>query len=345
MNTHLKSFLLGLTGLVAAYVLATVDSLRGTTLLGDYGPFVVSMTPVVVNFLRKQIEAWINGQNDQNPPPPPEPKTPDFSVVSNVGPMSLLALVLCGNSLNAADEVEKPKSVPMEAAVGAAETPQAEISGQQPSRAGEIVIWSSEESTGKPTSISWDVRPVLPGTTQAVAVDGGKRVILASFPGTYTVRLVVSNARGHSITERALVVSNGPPGPGPAPIPTPNPPQPKPDPSPNPGPPAEGEFGIAPVIFTAASRVASPNRAAEASKLADAAEAIAAQVSAGTMSKPQDIVNAIAAELKALPDSWDGVKEQSRSKLEGYWFSGKLKTVDRWAVLLREIAVGLRAVR
>lgn len=150
------------------------------------------------------------------------------------------------------------------------------------------------------------------------------------------------------------------PGPQPEPQPQPIPPKPVP-PGPQPLPPPDpivpvGEFGIAPKIYAIGSKVDSQTRAAEAKQLADACDVFAAQIAAGTMTDPQALLNEMAMKLKAFP-AWKssvgpiGVAIQEAIKANPVRFkvngvlSFTMADPSAWQVLLKEIGVGLRAVK
>ena len=148
------------------------------------------------------------------------------------------------------------------------------------------------------------------------------------------------------------------PTPGPSPVPEPTPPGPAPTPGPDPGPKPDppvpapdqplpvGEFdGLPLLVKTAASAVSSPNKVAEAKLLADAAESLASQVAAGALTDPQKIANGMAAEIAKQGSAWKPFSLAVGSRLQALYLGGKLKTLDRWSVLLREAAIGLRAVK
>ena len=59
-NKHLKSFLLGLTGVVGTYVLQWASNED----FGIYTPIVATMIPVIVNSIIKSINDQLNGPDN-----------------------------------------------------------------------------------------------------------------------------------------------------------------------------------------------------------------------------------------------------------------------------------------
>ena len=111
----------------------------------------------------------------------------------------------------------------------------------------------------------------------------------------------------------------------------------------------DGVFRIAKLAFDLAQLVDSANRVEQAHALADAADAVAASIAAGTLEKPQEILRAIlAANNAALGTSmlaWTPWGTAIGLKLQELYKAGRLTQTGDWAVCLREIAIGLRAVK
>lgn len=243
--------------------------------------------------------------------------------------------------------------------------PTAIINGPKTAEAGEELIFDASMSEGEPTLYAWRVFPQLQGRKQLTLLDGGKRMRLASFPGTYLVRLMVANAEGIADHEHQVTIPGPtpcPPAPSPSPVvpvpvPVPTPtPTPGPTPAPAPVPPAPpmpdplpaGEFdGLPAAVRVLALLVNSPNRATEAAKLADALEAVAAQAAAKTLTNPLSIVSAIGTAFNgSVPAAWDAdFRVKAVSKMKALYEAGKLPTPERWAAMLREVVAGLRSVK
>ena len=252
--------------------------------------------------------------------------------------------------------------------------PTAIINGPKSAEPGEELIFDASMSEGDPTLYAWRVFPQLAGRKQLTVLDGGKKVRLASFPGTYLVRLMVANTEGiadheHQVTIPGSVpcppaptpspvvptpVPNPAPGPTPVPVPTPTPVPPPPTPGPVPPVPPipdtlpAGEFdGLPAAVRVLALLVNSPNRATEAAKLADALEAVAAQAAAKTLTNPLAIVSAIGTAFNgSVPAAWDAdFRVKAVSRMKALYEGGKLPTPERWAAMLREVVIGLRSVK
>jgi hypothetical protein len=230
--------------------------------------------------------------------------------------------------------------------VAMAAPPKAEISGKAPAMAGDVCILEATSKGGEPRHCTWTISPEISGATQLVELDQGRRCVVATRPGTITIRLVMSNADGHSLAERVLTIAGPTPTPGPSPTPTPNP-NPKPTPTPQPDPGATlpaGEFdGLPRAVYAAARDLSTPTRSADCVALAEAAEGIAARVAAGTLRDRQTILNDMAAAIRERGEPWQPFSKRVGDRLKSLVYAGKLPTAERCAALLREAAVGLRA--
>lgn len=228
-------------------------------------------------------------------------------------------------------------------------------------------------ASAKNVTIAWKVFPPVPNVRMIEARDGGTVARLTTIAGRWSI-LCAYHIEGEPIrfvTHETTVPGTPytpPPGPSPTPpnpVPNPNPPTPPtppepkppappmptpPEPDPTPKPPAPaplppGEFnGLPARVKDLVEAVNSPSRKAEATKLADAIEAIAAQISAGTLSGPQNIVNALGAALNAnTTPAWDESRAKMVDALKALYLAGKLKTPAAWATLLRDVVMGIRA--
>lgn len=223
----------------------------------------------------------------------------------------------------------------------------------------------------KAVAIHWSVYPKVVGVTMIEAREGGKIGRLTTISGTWLVTAQY-HYDGEEIreTEPTVIHVPGVPyvtpiGPVPAPPAPPVPPNPTPPvPTPVPVPPVPtppmptppgptpdvvlpaGEFGELPkLVREAASKIESSNRVAEARQLASAAEGLAAQIAAGTLSDNQLIANSMAGEIAKLGAAWKPFSLAVGTRLKLLYLGGKLNSAERWAVLLREAAVGLNAVK
>lgn len=237
----------------------------------------------------------------------------------------------------------------------------------------------------KAVAIRWSVYPKVAGVMMIEARNGGSAAKLTTISGTWLVTAQYHYEGDEiRETEPTVIHVPGvpyvtpigpvppaptppaPPSPGPAPAPMPTPPGPAPmppmplppspptPPSPMPTPPGPtpdvvlpaGEFGELPkLVRDAANRIESANRVAEAKQLATAAEVLAAQVAAGTLSDTQQIANGMAAEIAKLGGAWKPFSLSVGTRLKLLYLGGKLNSAERWAVLLREAATGLNAVK
>lgn len=212
--------------------------------------------------------------------------------------------------------------------------PRAVIQGPEPGIAGEILTLDATESEGDPTHYSWEITPEIPGRRQLKPfADKGdpdnSKVIVATFPGTYLLRLTVSNAEGHHTAYRQWTLQGkAPPTPGPSPVPPgplppepqpepmpePDPPPPRPDPNPAPDPlpppkpkPPEplpaGEFNIAAGIDDIVDRLPSRDLETQRRRVAAELEAGAAKIAAGAVSTADQVIdNVFATALRAAGD-------------------------------------------
>lgn len=281
-------------------------------------------------------------------PAPQFPDDPGRPESSGLVPMVMLAVMLSSGSAWAV----QPKAI---------------VNGPKVAEAGEELIFDASMSEGDPELFEWRVYPALAGKKQLTILDGGKRVRLSSYPGTYLIRLMVANREGISDHDHQVYIPGPvpcppapPPSPGPAPVvpvPVPNPvPTPGPMPSPAPVPPVPpmpdvlpaGEFdGLPAAVRALALAVNSASRTVEAAKLADALEAVASQISAGSLKSPDAIVKAIGAAFNgSVSPVWDTeFRVRAVARMKDLFVAGKLGTGDRWAAMLREVVVGLRSVK
>lgn len=290
-----------------------------------------------------QVLAWVKALKEATKPKLPEvPPRPPAST-------PLIAFMLCLGM----------------GGVAMAEAPSAIINGPRTAEPGEEIILDLSQSEGMPTLFKWSIYPKLEGRKQLTLIEGGKKVRVASFPGTYIVRGMVANAEGISDHEHQITIPGTipcPPAPEPKPItPTPVPIVPTPGPTPiiPPAPPTPpmppvpdvlpvGEFdGLPAAVRALALKVQTTNRPAEALALANALEAISAQLAAGTLTDPSLIVSAIGDAFNtSVPASWDGeFRAPAVAKIKALYQASKLNTPARWSVMLREVVAGLKSIK
>lgn len=220
-------------------------------------------------------------------------------------------------------------------------------------------------ATAKAVTIAWKVFPNVPNVRMVEAREGGTVARLTTIAGRWSI-ICAYHIEGEPIrfatheTTVPGVPYTPPPGPPPSPPPVPptppapTPPTPQPPDPPGPVPPGPtpepalppGQFDNLPTrVRDLAATVNSPTRAAEAKKLADALEAIAAQ-HAGVPLTPQAIVNNLTVALNdATSPPWDEARAKVVTALREIYVAGKLKPPSLWSTLLREVALGLRAVK
>lgn len=328
---------------LASTALANIFQRAATAKLSD-------QTQSDLQTLLNQFNLLINNTPPAPVKPDPQlPSFPDRNVTDGSTPIIvfLFMLMFCGSA--------------------AAAPPVAIISGPRTAEPGEEVILDASTSEGDPKVFAWRIYPQLAGRKQLTVLEGGKRVRVASFPGRYLVRVMMANEDGISDHDHVVNIPGAapcPPAPDPSPGPAPGPivptPTPDPGPAPAPVPPAPpmpvpppvpdlppGEFdGLPAAIKALAMTVVSPNRAAEAAKLADAFEVIAAKFAAGTLT-PIESPKAIAEAFNSATSSaWDSeFRKKAVAKLKQVYDAGKLSSPDRWRAFFIEAAIGLRAVK
>lgn len=245
--------------------------------------------------------------------------------------------------------------------------PKPQIDGPVTAVAGDMITLDATKSVGV-KHFRWRLlAPQIPGRKLLEAAPDNKTCRIASYPATYVVQLLVGNEEGVDAVTHQIIVSGEcvtplpnppaptptpvPPGPGPGPGPTPDPgPTPPPVPPPNPDPVfPPGQFSISLDVYKWASAVESPKRAQECLALAQAGEALAAQIAAGTVKGDQAILNAIGAALELSTNgdvaAWKPFRQQLANRVKTIYFAGKLKSAADWSALIREVSLGLKAVK
>ncbi len=224
------------------------------------------------------------------------------------------------------------------------------IEGPSQAIAGDMVILDATKSAGV-KHFRWRLlSPVISGRKMMEVAADNKSVRLATYPGTYVVQLLVGNDEGVDATTHQVIVTGDcvpqpeppvpvPPGPGPTPVPVP-----VPEPSFPPG-----QFSISADAYKWAMAVTAEKRADEAHAMATSCESLAAQVAAGTVKGDQTILNAIGAAFDAGVGSdaaaWKQFRSQLAERVKTIYFDGNRKGPMDWAPLLREVSLGLKAVK
>lgn len=220
--------------------------------------------------------------------------------------------------------------------------PEPKIIGPTGGQPGDILLLDATQSVAE--HFDWQVTPKLPeGRPTILPIEGGKKCLVTSVPGAYTVFLAASNPEGVKIVEWGINVGGDPTPPTPGP-PTPTPPIPTP-PTPD-----NGKFGLAADVAKWAATVSGPARVDDAHKLAGAFEAAAAEIVAGQETQPQQFLAVLmrhnsAAITKDRQAAWAAFSDAFVAKVTELYKAGKLVARDDWATLFREISAGLAAVR
>lgn len=238
---------------------------------------------------------------------------------------------------------------------GQAGEPRPFIEGPSTAIGGQLVTLDASKSEDC-TLYKWvEISPRIPGR-RVIEVDSDpKKVRIATYPGTYRIQLMVANAEGLSEITHELVVSGDCP---PDPVP-PVPPGPTPDPQPTPIPPVPpspvdpvfppGDFAIAADVYRWAKAVASPARSTEAQACGVGGDSLAAQIAAGTVKGDQAILNGIGSVFTGATSSnaaaWSVFRKLLSDRVKEIYLAGKLRTPTDWAALIREVSLGLKAVK
>lgn len=216
------------------------------------------------------------------------------------------------------------------------------ITGPTGGQPGDLLILDASESSAK--HFEWAVVPTLSRDRLTIMpIEDGKKCILVSVPGQYTVILAVSTDAGVIMKKHVVTVSDYP-GPGPNPGPEPKPPEP-PRPQPDPEFP-DGKYDLAEKSYKWAKEVGDPGTA---QSLANNFDSVSAQISAGALKSMLDIQKATkdlnSVSLKGKEDKWGPFTGPLKAELMKLNESGKLRSFDDHAIAWAEIAQGLREVK
>lgn len=229
--------------------------------------------------------------------------------------------------------------------------PRATVTGPTGGMPGDILVLDASASNAD--FYAWNVTPELPDDRPTILpLDEGEKCLVCSVPGVYTVILAVSNPEGIDQIKWTVTVGNGPTPPVPPPVP------PGPEPPPNPVPPNPpepepdlpvGVYDISRFARDGVANVSSPTKTTEAHALAAAFTGIAARIAAGTLTNPRLILAAL---LQANNDAlgasmplWVQYGTALGKRIEGLVKAGRVASPEEWATLMREIALGLAAVK
>lgn len=262
-----------------------------------------------------------------------------------------------------------------------AEPPRVTLVGPTTARQGDLVILDASQSVGE--FFAWrvsadvrtdgqrsvDLRDVAASLRDAgyevseppsneiplfVEIDGGRRVVLSSYPGTYRAALAVGNSEGVALTIYELTVDGSPapqpepPGPAPTPVPVPVPVPPEPVPPepvpPTPAPtPTPDLAGLAQLVADAVRRETTDATRPEFAALADVYDGLSRTASSGTIADPETLLEltntATTALLRNAAAGWTRVVTTTLGpRLQAL----DLQTVQHHAAAWSEIASGIR---
>lgn len=218
-----------------------------------------------------------------------------------------------------------------------ADPPSAIILGPTGGVPGDILVLDASASNGD--FFAWQVTPELPeGRTTILPLEGGRKCLVCSVPGTYTLFLAVGNAKGISLLKHVVAVR----GTGPSP------PDPQPPPRPDPDLP-EGRYGLAKVVYELAVQHVPQQSRSAAQPLAQNYRGVAAQIAAGTLSGAAAILKATTEQNRDAVgehrDAWQAFFRALAVPLQEHSNAGRLRTNEDFQTAWGEIAIGLEAVR
>lgn len=218
--------------------------------------------------------------------------------------------------------------------VASAELPIPVITGPSGGVPGDLLVLDASESQAD--YFSWAVIPELPdGRLTIMVLEGGRKCIVASVPGTYTVVLAAGTADGVVLKKHTVTVTGGGDQPGPI--------QPKP-----PTPIIEDRFGLAPKVREWVQAVSDRSRQQQLSQAFRTAANRATTI--GDLKKLEsetrsnlsgDLVReAIGGAANA--SNWAPLFEPMGTEISRLDRDGKIRTLADYQQAWREIAEGLR---
>ena len=203
---------------------------------------------------------------------------------------------------------------------------------------GDMVVLNALEAKYDEGGVKW----LLVGSDKTFFQFGPHVVFSSSADGKFHFVLVcVGAVDGKPLADIAshTVVIGASPPPGP---------EPGPNPPPGPGPGPLDLTGISKDVYAWASDVPAASRSISGELGQNFAD-VAAAVSAGVIKDPAAIVKETHTRNLATQgdkrSAWQPFFQQLMARLNSLAKSGELKTTDQHAVLWREIAVGLKAVK
>ena len=218
--------------------------------------------------------------------------------------------------------------------------PRAVIRGPASGPLNRFVILDGTGSAYDGNGVKW----VLEGSNQNFLAAGPQAVFMPQVAGTYRFLLIcagtVDGALEVDIASHPFTAGSSPP---PGPAPGPNPP-----PGPGPGPPEPDLAGLSKDVHAWASAIPPPDRTI-AGDIGQNFADVAAAVSAGVLKDPAAIVKETHTRNLATQGdkraAWQAFFQKLQARLNTLAQSNDLKSTDQHAVLWREIAAGLKAVK
>jgi hypothetical protein len=250
--------------------------------------------------------------------------------------------------------------------------PKAVINGPTTGTAGELLTLDASQSEGEGIKFLWRVQPDIAGRRLFKVCDKDpSRVSIASLPGVWSYTLVVSNAEGADLLTWVVTIpgtpqptpSPLPPSPPVPPVPTPVPPSPSPPmpippgpgPAPTPTPPAPSpsKYGLDALVTQWAAGIPEADRLAYAG-VCEGVSAVIVATPANFIGNPNEVATKVSDAIKKA--IFDARITPSLKLLEvlgklSVWVKARqlsnrdVATAEQWAVVLREVAVGLRGAK
>ena len=198
---------------------------------------------------------------------------------------------------------------------------------------GDILVLDASESQGD--HFDWIVEPAeVNDKPSYLILEDGKKCLVCSVPGSYTIVLGVSSPEGISLTKWGITVGGD--------IPKPNP-KPNPNPEPEPYKPVKSKYGLVEIVRVAKRKVPSPasNRI---QAVADAFESVASQVGAGAITTIPNMFQANKEEtgeaIGEYRDEWTPTMDAIKNALSNLNTKGELQSLDQHREAWLEISQG-----
>lgn len=206
--------------------------------------------------------------------------------------------------------------------------PVAKLTGPTAGQPGDILVIDATASTDA-EFFAWSVTPQLPDKVTILPLEGGRRCLVVSVPGTWHVFFAAGNAEGIDLVKWTVTVEGSTPDPGPKPQPLP-----------------DGRYQLARWAVNAAQSISDRSKA---DALAETFAAIAEQVERGEITSIDELqtksTNANRAAVGTDRDLWLPWFTRLQAELKRLNGAGQMTTLADHVVAWREIATGLRTVK